>query len=132
MSEPLREPLVVAFEEATLDPAKFHHREHLFVAWCYLRALPLEEALARFAGNLRRLVNTLGVPQKFHATVTWGYFVLVDEAMQRTPGAGFDELLVVNPALLEKNSGALLAYYERAQLDSPEARARFVLPKRTC
>jgi hypothetical protein len=30
----LTDPLVQAFEQATLDPTAFHHREHLYVAWC--------------------------------------------------------------------------------------------------
>jgi hypothetical protein len=121
-------PLVQSFEQSTIDPTTFNHREHLRVAWHYLQDLPLEDALARYVHHLRKLVAALGVPHKFHRTMTWAYLVLLDEAMQRSPGAGFDELLSRNPALLDP--GALLAHYEREQLDSPEARARFVLPRR--
>ncbi|WP_394824710.1 hypothetical protein [Pendulispora albinea] len=125
------DPLVRAFEEASIDPATFHHREHLYVAWCYLRALPLEEALARFVHHLRALTVALGAPGKFHATITWLYVVLLDQAMERSPGASFDELLAENPALLDHREGALLLHYDRGQLDSPEARRRFVLPTRS-
>lgn len=126
----LTDPLVRAFEEATVDPAAFHHREHLYVAWCYLRALPLEEALARYVQHLRKLAAALGVPDKFHATVTWAYVVLLHAAMRRSPGATFDGLLAENPALLDHRGGALYAYYDREQLDSDEARRCFVLPRR--
>jgi hypothetical protein len=126
----MTDPLVQAFERAAIDPTKFHHREHLYVAWCYLRALPLEDALARYVHHLRRLANALGVPQKFHATMTWAYVVLLHDAMERSPGASFDELVAMNPAILDHRGGALYAYYDRAQLDADEARRRFVLPRR--
>jgi hypothetical protein len=127
----LTDQAVVAFEHATLDPATFGHREHLYVAWCYLRALPLEEALARYIRNLRRITLLSGAPTKFHATMTWAYLVLLHSAMVRSPGAGFDRLLGENPALADHRSGLLHAYYDRAQLDSEEARRTFVLPRRT-
>jgi hypothetical protein len=126
----LTDPAVRAFESATIDPAAFHHRDHLYVAWCYLRALPLEEALARHVRHLRHLVAAVGAPDKFHATMTWGYVLLLHAAMERLPGATFDQLLAQNPALTDHQSGALYAYYDREQLDSDEARRRFVLPRR--
>jgi hypothetical protein len=126
----MNDPLVLAFESATIDPTKFRHREHLYVAWCYLRALPEEAALARYAHYLRRLTIALGVPGKFHTTMTWAYVILLHEAMDASPDAAFDDLLANNPALLDHRSGALYAYYDREQLSSDEARRRFVLPRR--
>jgi hypothetical protein len=126
----LNDPLVQAFERTTIDPTAFHHREHLYVAWCYLRALPLEEALARYVHHLRQLAIALRAPEKFHTTMTWAYVVLVFDAMDRSPGASFDELLARNPTLLDHRAGALYAHYDREQLDSDEARRRFVLPRR--
>lgn len=126
----LTDPLVRAFESRTLDPAQFHHREHLYVAWCYLRELPLEEALARYVRHLRELASALGVPGKFHATMTWGYVVLLHAAMEGAPNATFDELLAGNPALADHRSGVLHAFYDSDQLASDEARRRFVLPRR--
>jgi hypothetical protein len=124
----LNDPLVQAFERAALDATAFHHREHLYVAWCYLCALPLEDALARYVRHLRRLTFALGVPHKFHVTLTWAYVVLLRDAMEQSPGLGFDELLVRHPTLLDRH--ALVApYYERGILDSEQARLCFVLPR---
>lgn len=104
----LTDQRVVAFEEARIDPQCFRHRDHLFVAWCYLRAMPLEDALARYVRFLRALVEKLGVPHKFHRTVTWGYLVLLDTCMRETPALEFDALLVAHPRLLAKDAlGAL-------------------------
>jgi N-formylglutamate deformylase len=126
----LSDPLVSAFETAAVDPTRFGHREHLYVAWCYLRALPVEDALARYVRHLRQLTCALGVPEKFHATMTWAYVVLVHDAMERSPGVSFDSLLARNPALLDHQTGALYAHYGRAELDAEDARHRFVLPRR--
>jgi hypothetical protein len=130
MNDMLTDPLVRAFESRTIDPAQFRHREHLYVAWCYLRALPLEEALARYVRYLRELATALGVPGKFHATITWGYVVLLHAAIERAPDVTFDELLALNPSLADHRSGALYAFYNREELASDEARRRFVLPRR--
>ncbi|MFO0552483.1 MAG: hypothetical protein U0271_29105 [Polyangiaceae bacterium] len=127
MSTPLDDSLVRAFEARTIDPATFHHREHLYVAWCYLRALPLEDALARYTRHLRALTAALGVPEKYHATMTWAYLIVLDQVMERSQSASFDELLAKHPALLDRD--ALYAHYERAELDSAEARRRFILPR---
>jgi hypothetical protein len=126
----LNDPLVTAFETTSVDPAAFRHREHLYVAWCYLRELPLEEALARYVHHLRKLAIAHGVPDRFHATMTWAYVVLLHEAMHRSPGASFDDMLAENAELMDHRAGILYAYYDRAQLDSDEARRRFVLPIR--
>jgi hypothetical protein len=125
----LSDPLVKAFETASVDPAAFHHREHLYVAWCYLRVLSPEDALARYVHHLRNLAAALGVPHKFHATITWAYLVLLYDAMEGSPGASFEELVEKNPALFDHRAGTLYEYYQREQLDSAEARRRFVLPR---
>jgi hypothetical protein len=127
----LTDPLVLAFESASVNAASFRHREHLYVAWCYLRALPLEQALARYVHYLRRLTTALGVPDKFHASMTWAYVVLLHDAMERSAAVTFDELLAKNPAILDHRAGALFEYYDRVQLEAEEARRRFVLPRRT-
>lgn len=126
----LTDPLVQSFERTTIDPSTFHHREHLYVAWCYLRALPLEDALARYVRHLRQLATALGAPDKFHATMTWAYLVVLHDAMDRSPDASFADLLAKNPTLVSHGAGALDPYYDRAVLHSDEARRRFVLPRR--
>lgn len=95
---------MLEFERAAVDPKTFGHRAHLYVAWCYLRALPLEDALARYVRFLRALVTALGVPHKFHRTVTWGFVVLLDACMRQSPQLDFDALLAAHPRLLAKDA----------------------------
>jgi len=117
------------FEDCTLPPASFRHREHLLVAWTYLRAFPFAEAAARFATNVRRFADAHGASAKYHETVTWAYMAVLHERMHASRDLGFDELLAKNADLLDHERGALLAYYDSATLSSELARAVFVLPR---
>ncbi len=119
------DPLVAAFEAARVDPRRFGHRAHLRVAFCYLLDLPLEQALARYLTHLRALTVVLGAPEKLHATLTWTYLALLDDAMHRHPGLHLDALLARCPEL--GRDGPLL-YYAPEVLASETARRRFVLP----
>jgi hypothetical protein len=49
------------------------------------------------------LVAALGVPHKFHRTVTWRFLLLLDKCMRETPTLGFDALLEAHPALTAKH-----------------------------
>ena len=96
--------LVDGFERQTLQPASFRHREHLHVAWCYLRMLPFEEAAARFERHLVRYANAHGASSKIDLPLTWAYLGLVAEAIHadQRRAASFDELLERHPDLLER------------------------------
>ena len=97
-----------AFESGTLDAKDFDHRAHLHVAWCYLQALPLDEAAARFIEGLRRIVTRLGVPEKLDVAVTHAYFAALDHAMRDSAlrGATLEELLAARPALFTRPAAA--------------------------
>jgi hypothetical protein len=119
--------LIRAFEAGRL--AGFHHREHVRLAWAYLRERPLLEALPRFVEGLRRFAAAHGVPEKYHATVTWAYLLLIHERMRGAPGMGrFDAFAAANPDLLVWKPSVLERYYRRETLDSERARGTFVLP----
>lgn len=108
---PLEDSLVLAFEAATLQPNHFHHREHLYVAWCYLRALGLGEATARYLLHLRALTLALGVPEKLDVELTRKYLHRLHAAMQSVPpGTAFEALLAAAPEL-----------WERPPVSTPEA-----------
>ena len=127
----LDDPRVTAFENATVDPSAFGHREHLFVAWCYLKELPLEQAVARYVQHLQQLTRALGVPHKYHATLTWAYLVLLHNRMRAAElaAADFDTLMRCAPSLLDART-ALCEFYDDSELHSDRARSRFILPRR--
>ena len=120
---------IADFEAGRVDPERFDHEAHVFVGWQYVTRYPLVEAVSRFDGALRRLTRKLGVPGKYHATITWLYLVLIAE---RSRGLeSWDEFRKRNPDLLGSGGTALDRYYTKDRLFSDIARRQFILPDRS-
>lgn len=116
-----------AFEDGSLPPSQFHHRDHIFIAWSYLQAASLGEAGHRFSSNLRRFAELHGKTMLFHATITWAYVALIHERMQDAP-RDFTAFAAANPDLFDHASGAISRIYSKELLASDRARRVFVLP----
>lgn len=115
------------FEEGTLDP--FHHRDHVRVAFLYLRRYPALEAIQRFSTALRNFAAAKGKPGLYHETITWAYLFLIRERMlQRENGKCWDEFAARNPDLLNWEENILRKYYREETLASDLARSVFLLP----
>ncbi len=120
-------PLTIeALERGEIDVEAFDHEAHVFAAWRFVAELPLPEAIERFSGALMRLTRKLGVPEKYHGTVTWFYMLLIAERYR--PDQDWAAFRDANQDLLERD--LLARYYTPECLASDEARARFVLPDR--
>lgn len=117
--------LVEALESCTLPAALFDHREHVRLAWLYLREQPLLEALPRFVTSLKRYAGSLGASTKYHETITWAFMFLIHERMQRDPIDSFEEFATANADLL---GPILQRYYRSETLASDLARGTFVMP----
>jgi hypothetical protein len=116
---------VQSFETCTLRADLFDHREHVRLAWLYLREQPLLEALPRFITSLKRYAGSLGASGKYHETITYAFMFLIHERMQREAADTFDDFADANGDLL----GPILQRYYRAEtLASELARSTFVLP----
>lgn len=116
------------FEKGKVDPAQFDHEAHVYVGWLYVRAFELGEAISRFDGALRRFTEQLGVPDKYHATITWLFLLLINERAQGDEG--WQNFRSRNPDLIDDSKTTLGRYYSDALLFSDCARAHFVLPDR--
>jgi hypothetical protein len=117
-----------AFEQCTLANASFHHRDHVRLAWIYLRDLSLIEALERFTASLKRFADANGRPELYHATITWAYLLLIHERMERSAAADFESFARSNSDLLTWKPSVLDEYYDPATLDSELARRTFLMP----
>ena len=120
---------VDAFERGEIDPDAFDHEAHVYVAWLYLERFPLPAALEKFDAALRRLTVKLGIPGKYHATITWFFLLLIGERCGADPGADWHRFRRRNADLFE-DGGMLERYYSRQMLASDRARRSFVLPDR--
>ena len=117
-----------ALESCRLPPHEFTHAAHLRAAYLYLRGGGFETALGRIRSAIRNYAAHLGVPGKYHETVTVAYVALIQQHMvERGPAEGWQQFREANPELLER--GLLLRYYAAAELDSDLARRTFVLPR---
>lgn len=119
--------LLAGFERGSLEG--FHHRDHLRVAWLYLKREPLLRAVERFSDDLRRFARAKGKPALYHETLTWGFLFLIHERMG-TDGEDYDAFVARNPELLAWKPSALDRYYRPETLASERARHSFVLPDR--
>ena len=120
---------VEAFERGEVEPDTFDHEAHVYVAWLYLERYELPAALEKFDAALRRLTIQLGVPGKYHATITWFFLLLIAERRSAVTGADWWAFRRQNADLVEQ--GNLIArYYNRRTLSSERARLTFVLPDR--
>jgi hypothetical protein len=121
------ETLRRSFEDLTLSPADFSHREHVHMAWIYLREHPLVEVLRIFPENLKRFAASIGKPGLYHETITWAYLMLIAERLERDGrGEAWDAFASRNEDLL--SSSLLARYYPAEVLTSDLARRAFVWP----
>jgi len=123
--------LVRSFEACTLSPERFHHSDHVRLAWLLLREDPLPQALARFSEGLKRFAASLGKAGLYHETITFAYLLLIHERRQDEPrNAAFETFAERNPDLFAWPSPVLQSYYRPETLASDRARRAFVLPDR--
>jgi hypothetical protein len=131
-SASIEDELVQAFDNLTLDPARFSHRAHLNVAWRYLQRDGFPLGAVKFREQLLRYIESVGAHGKYHETITWAYIVLLNEQLSLggDPSETFDELVARRPDLLDHRNGAIAACYTPEALASPAARRTFILPRR--
>ncbi|HVG28322.1 MAG TPA: hypothetical protein VM864_01245 [Pyrinomonadaceae bacterium] len=117
------------FESCELPPAEFPHREHVRLAWLYVRRGGAREALARFSTGLRRYAAFNGKPDLYHETITWAYILLINERAARAASAqGWEEFAAANPDLLDWQNSVLKTYYREETLGSELAKKVFLFP----
>jgi hypothetical protein len=116
-----------AFEDLSFPGVQFHHREHLRVAWLYLKSSDASRAAERMSAGIRRFANHHGATQKYHHTLTLFWMRLVAVALVETPpDSTFEEFLTANPELGDKNLFA--KYFSETLLQTPAARESWVEP----
>lgn len=125
-NDDVAELTLARFEASSIDAERFDHEAHIYVGWLYLEACPVTEAITRFTAALRRLTDRLGVPGKYHDTITWFFMLLIAE--RRIAGEDWSSFRNNNPDLFDRSDNILSRYYTPATLASDKARESFVLP----
>jgi len=125
------EVCVDSFEAGTIDVDAFDHEAHIYVAWLYLEQHSLLEATGLFANALRRLTQKLGIPGKYHETITWFFMFLIAERRTESPTGDWFSFRRGHTDLFANGEDSILSrYYSAESLGSDRARQSFVLPDR--
>ena len=119
---------IEAFERFDVDAESFDHEAHIAIAWRYLDRYESELARQKFVAALRALTDHLGVPDKYHETITRFYLDLIDERRRSTGGNTVEEFLAENPDL--RDPGLIARHYSDERLRSPIARTEYLAPDR--
>lgn len=114
-------------EDLSLDPIHFDHRGHLRLCWLYLTQYDLPTASARVADGIRRYATHLGATDKFHATLTEGFVLLVASRMDASE-TDWQQFLDNNPDLLEDAPALLARHYSEERLGCAEAHTQVLPP----
>jgi hypothetical protein len=124
------EEFLTAFEACALD--EFHHRDHIKVAYLYLRRHPLDEAIVKVRTGLQALAVAWSAPiddleKGYHETMTQAWVRLVNLAV-REGGVveSADAFCNEQPKLMQKTH--LQLFYSRERLTTWEAKREFVEP----
>jgi hypothetical protein len=119
------------FEDCSYPNEEWHHRQHVKVAYLYLRSSPLDAAIAKMREAIKRFNAAHKVPESidrgYHETLTQAWMRLVHFVLyQYGPAATADEFFEQHPELWQMK--VLRLFYSRPRLMSAQAKAEFVLP----
>ena len=121
------EDFLRAFEDLSFPADLFHHREHIQVAWLYLKTIDASRAAERMSAGIRRFANHNGATQKYHHTLTLAWMRLVAAALLETPEEyAFERFINAHPQL--KDANLLAKYYSKELLETATARQAWVEP----
>jgi len=109
-----------------VEPAEFHHADHVRVAFEMLSRHPFLEAAPVYATRLKRIAARAGRPGAYHETITVAFLALIAERCVRSGHADFDAFAAANGDLFDQH--VLSNWYRPDELAAPLARKTFVLP----
>lgn len=122
--------LLDSFVATTLPADQFHHRQHVQVAWLFVRKYGMPDALAQFTAAIKRFADAKGATGLYHQTITWAFLLLIAERQSRQPADSWEQFERDNRDLLTWKPSILDRYYSKELLASDLARHTFLMPDR--
>jgi len=117
------------FFNGSLDPAVFSHEAHLRLAWIHINKYGVDKAIENISAQLQRYVESLGVKDKYNATVTIAAIRAVYHFMLKSNTKHFDQFIAKNQRL-KLNFKELLGYHYTTDIFTLErARNEYVEPE---
>ncbi len=115
------------FLRGNVDSATFRHADHVRVAFEIMRRHNFPDAAQAFCASLKLIAARAGNAAAYHETITLAFLSLVAERMNGKTYASFAAFSKDNPDLMDKC--VLTRWYDPRRLNSPLARATFILPQ---
>lgn len=117
------------FETAVLDASIFDHKNHVKMAWIYLKKFELPEAMINFSKALKNFAKVNGAENLYHETITFAYLILINERLRiAEKQASWEEFIKDNPDLFDRKDNILKKYYHEETIKSVFAKKVFVFP----
>ena len=128
------ETFLAEFEAGRWPRDQWHHRQHIKLAYLYLRQLPFDAAMNRIREKIKAHNAARGVPELpnsgYHETMTQAWMRLVHATVNEYgPAETADQFYEQHPQLWEKK--VLRLFYSRELFMSPRAKTEFVAPDLT-
>jgi len=119
------------FESTAWPYAEWHHRQHIKVAYLYLRRYPFEQARTHIREKIKAFNRAKHVPESltggYHDTMTQAWMHLVYFTLcEYGPAENADAFYEQHPQFWGKK--ALRYFYSKDRFISPEAKAAFIEP----
>jgi hypothetical protein len=119
-----------AFLTCRLPREAFNHRNHLRLAWIHLQRFPLDEAIELTCAAIAHYAAHLGVPHRYHRTMTQALIRLMAHAGAAQASLSFEDFLARAPAFSGDCRALVARHYSPDRLAHPDARVRFLPPDR--
>jgi hypothetical protein len=123
------EDFLAAFEAGRIGKGDFHHRDHVRLAFLYLRGHGPAEGAQRMREGIRSFAAANGVPGLYHETLTTFWVRAVQAARRADPAApDFETFARRHPELLDKD--LVRRHYREGTIESERARMQWIEPDR--
>ena len=119
--------LVRGFEDASLDVAGFHHRQHLIVAAWLLATSPYDIALARMRKGLHGLLAKVG-KDAYHETITVFWMRALQHRLSACDATKSAPDRIRDAVAWAETGQPLRAHYSAELIASDTAKKTFVEP----
>jgi len=116
-----------AFTDGSLSPQRFHHRDHLRVAWLLVRRMDAAAASSDMSAGIRRFAASHGHEAMYHETLTRFWVRIVAHmACARPDIFEFNVFIASFPRLLD--TGLPYRHWRHDTIRSAAARSSWVEP----
>jgi len=116
------------FESCQLSAEEFTHKNHVRMAFIYLRSNNFPEALILIRNGIKKFAGHHQVDGLYNETITFWYSTLVNDRLAKSGEVSWKQFKKQNGDLFVKTFDFLKLFYKIETIQSLEAKKKFLLP----